>query len=184
MFFDLVINENSVTRFFASGFFTSLSLVSMTQAQAVNVNLGKGEITWARICKRLWSPGIDSEESIPPAYAAWRAGTTNRVAVPGWESISGLLKRFTNTGSVLLSPDVNLLWNCRWLKFTAGDVDSGGPKFELKISWQIFKEIRRVFLGLSGVEKSWFIKNPCVKHLVTLSLLTKNQLWSLACLRK
>ncbi len=33
----------------------------------------------ARICKRLWSPGIDSEESIPPAYVAWRAGTTNRV---------------------------------------------------------------------------------------------------------
>jgi hypothetical protein len=30
----------------------------------------------ARICKRLWSPGIDSEESIPPVYVAWRAGTT------------------------------------------------------------------------------------------------------------
>ncbi len=37
----------------------------------------------ARIFKRLRSPGIDSEESIPP----------------GWESIPGLLKRFTNTGS-------------------------------------------------------------------------------------
>ncbi len=101
----------------------SLPLVSMTQAQAVNwvnVNRRKGEITWARICKRLWSPGIDFEESVPPAYAAWRAGTTNRVAVPGWESIPGLLKRFTNTGSVLLTPDVNLLWNCRWPKFTAG----------------------------------------------------------------
>ncbi len=36
----------------------------------------------ARICKRLWSLGIDSEESIPPAYVAWRAGTTNRVVVP------------------------------------------------------------------------------------------------------
>jgi hypothetical protein len=35
-----------------------------------------------RICKRLWSPGIDSEEPIPPAYAAWQAGTTNRVVVP------------------------------------------------------------------------------------------------------
>jgi hypothetical protein len=30
----------------------------------------------ARICKRLRSPGIDSKESIPPAYVAWRAGTT------------------------------------------------------------------------------------------------------------
>jgi hypothetical protein len=25
----------------------------------------------ARICKCLWSPGINSEESIPPAYVAW-----------------------------------------------------------------------------------------------------------------
>ncbi len=37
--------------------------------------------TWARICKRLWSPEIDSEESIQLAYAAWRAGTT-RVVLP------------------------------------------------------------------------------------------------------
>jgi hypothetical protein len=36
----------------------------------------------ARICKRLRRPGIDSEDSIPPAYEAWRAGTTNRVVVP------------------------------------------------------------------------------------------------------
>ncbi len=35
-----------------------------------------------RICKRLWSPGIDSEESISPAYVAWRAGTKNRVVIP------------------------------------------------------------------------------------------------------
>ncbi len=31
---------------------------------------------------RLWSPEIDFEESIPPAYVARRAGTTNRVVVP------------------------------------------------------------------------------------------------------
>ena len=36
----------------------------------------------ARICKRLRRPGIDSEVSIPPAYVARRAGTTNRVVVP------------------------------------------------------------------------------------------------------
>ncbi len=35
----------------------------------------------ARICKRLRSQGIGSEESIPPADVAWRAGTTNRVAL-------------------------------------------------------------------------------------------------------
>jgi hypothetical protein len=29
---------------------------------------------WARIFKLLRSPGIDSKESIPPAYIAWRAG--------------------------------------------------------------------------------------------------------------
>ncbi len=29
----------------------------------------------ARICRRLQSPGIDSEESSPPAYVTWRAGT-------------------------------------------------------------------------------------------------------------
>jgi hypothetical protein len=32
---------------------------------------------WARIFKRLWSPGIDSKEWIPPAYVAWRVGTIN-----------------------------------------------------------------------------------------------------------
>jgi hypothetical protein len=36
-------------------------------------------VSWARICKRLWSPGIDTEESISPTYVAWRASTTNRV---------------------------------------------------------------------------------------------------------
>jgi hypothetical protein len=40
------------------------------------------DVTRARICKRLWSPGIDSEESISPAYVACRAGSTNRVVVP------------------------------------------------------------------------------------------------------
>jgi hypothetical protein len=29
----------------------------------------------------LRSPGIDSTESIPPPYVAWRAGTSNRVVV-------------------------------------------------------------------------------------------------------
>jgi hypothetical protein len=36
----------------------------------------------ARICNRLWSPGIDSEETIPPVKVAWQAGTTSRVVVP------------------------------------------------------------------------------------------------------
>ncbi len=36
----------------------------------------------ARICKRLWNPETNSEESIQLAYVAWRAGSTNRVVVP------------------------------------------------------------------------------------------------------
>ncbi len=46
---------------------------------------GRYQVSRARICKRLWSLGIDSEESTPPGYVVWRAGTTgttNRVAVP------------------------------------------------------------------------------------------------------
>ncbi len=42
--------------------------------------------TWARICKRLRRQGIDSEDLIPPAYVAWRAGTTNRVVVPACQA--------------------------------------------------------------------------------------------------
>ncbi len=57
----------------------------------------------ARICTRLRSPGIDSEETLPPDYIVWQAGTTDWVVVPvrqaAWKSIPGLLKRFTNTDS-------------------------------------------------------------------------------------
>jgi hypothetical protein len=35
----------------------------------------------AHICKCFRRPGIDSEDSIPPAHVAWRAVTTNRVVV-------------------------------------------------------------------------------------------------------
>ncbi len=38
-------------------------------------NLDLSTEPWARILKRLWSPGIDSKEWIPPAYVAWRAST-------------------------------------------------------------------------------------------------------------
>jgi hypothetical protein len=49
----------------------------------------------ARICKRLWRPGIDSEDSIPPAYVAWRAGTTNRVVVPARQAGNRFLGSLT-----------------------------------------------------------------------------------------
>ncbi len=51
--------------------------------------------TRARICKRLWRPGIDSEDSIPPAYVAWRAGTTNRVVVPARQAGNRFLGSLT-----------------------------------------------------------------------------------------
>jgi hypothetical protein len=73
-------------------------VVSLTEQLTFSPILGRD-----RICKRLWSPGIDSKVSIPPTYVAWRAGTTNRVIVPALqatlasgidtlESIPGLLK--------------------------------------------------------------------------------------------
>jgi hypothetical protein len=49
----------------------------------------------ARICERLWSPGIDSEDSISPAYVAWRAGTRNRVVVPARQTWSQFLGSIT-----------------------------------------------------------------------------------------
>jgi hypothetical protein len=33
----------------------------------------------ARIFKRLWSPGIESKEWIPPAYEAWRVPSLHRL---------------------------------------------------------------------------------------------------------
>jgi len=54
--------------------------------------------SWARIFKRLRSPGVDSKESIPPAYVAWRAGTSNigllyrpaRLGIDSWAPKKGL----------------------------------------------------------------------------------------------
>jgi hypothetical protein len=57
--------------------------------------LWRGKDRRARICKRWRSPGIDSRESIPTAYVAWRAGTSNRVVVPArqaWNRFLGFLK--------------------------------------------------------------------------------------------
>jgi hypothetical protein len=66
-----------------------------------------------RICKRLWSPGIDFEESMPLAYVAWRAGTTYTVVVPvrqAWNrflgSFKGLQIRALNGGTVAMESEV------------------------------------------------------------------------------
>jgi hypothetical protein len=51
-------------------------------------------MTRARICKRLRRPGIDSEDSIPPAYVAWQAGPTNRVVVHACQAVNRFLGSF------------------------------------------------------------------------------------------
>jgi hypothetical protein len=58
-----------------------------------------GPGTHTTVCKRLRSPGIDSKESIPPAYVSRRAGKITLVVVPArpgidyfLESITGLFK--------------------------------------------------------------------------------------------
>ncbi len=57
----------------------------------------------ARICTFLRRSGIDSEDSIPPAYAAWRAGTSNRVVARARQDgnrFLGSLKGLQIRGSV------------------------------------------------------------------------------------
>jgi hypothetical protein len=50
-----------------------------------------GKLGWARICNRLWSPGIDSDKSIPSAYVARRAGTKNKVFVLARQAVNRFL---------------------------------------------------------------------------------------------
>ncbi len=52
----------------------------------------------ARICKRLRRPGIDSEDSIPPAYVGWRAGI-RQIGLSFRPIRLGIDYKFTNTGS-------------------------------------------------------------------------------------
>ncbi len=67
-------------------FLCKYSVGIFKQSVGARNRVGIGLLYWptiACICKRLWSPGFDSKESI----------------FPGWESISGLHKRSTNMGS-------------------------------------------------------------------------------------
>ena len=45
---------------------------------------GMNSYHWGRIFKRLWSPGIDFKESIPPVYVARRAGTIILFLLGSW----------------------------------------------------------------------------------------------------
>ncbi len=70
---------------------------------------------WARICKRLRRPGIDSEDSIPPAYVVWRAGTTNSVIVPARQAEN----RFLGSIKGLQMRALYFIWWINW--FSAWD---------------------------------------------------------------
>jgi hypothetical protein len=72
------------TKLFKTSILANMNILTVSQTQKrsdfrSNSSVRRGNR--ARICKRLWSPGIDSEESISPAYVACRAGTTVRVVV-------------------------------------------------------------------------------------------------------
>jgi hypothetical protein len=69
-------------------------------------------VSRAGICKRLRSPGIDSKESIPPAYVAWRAGTSNEVVVPALQAGNRFLgsKKVYKFGLSDLSLLIGYLW--------------------------------------------------------------------------
>jgi hypothetical protein len=80
----------------------------------------------ARICKRLWSPRIDSEESSPPAYVSWRASTKNKVVVPAREagnrflsSIKGLqIRALATTSSYITALYIDVVIRMEpWNKF-------------------------------------------------------------------
>jgi hypothetical protein len=55
-----------------------VSIIMLYQILGPSVFAGKSSPQFsirARIFKLAWGPGIDSNELIPPAYVAWRAGT-------------------------------------------------------------------------------------------------------------
>jgi hypothetical protein len=78
----------------------------------------------ARICKRLRSPGIDSEESIPPTYSVWPGGPVRQIGFAHRSArqrnrFLGSLKRFTNTGSAVYShipvrPAARQIFSYKW----------------------------------------------------------------------
>jgi hypothetical protein len=112
--------------------------------------------TRARICKRLRSPGIDSEKSIPLDYVAWRAGTTNRVVVPARQAgnrFRGSLKRSTNTGSEPSRKEVMQWWS-----------DHQSPYLGS------FKETRTRFQPGGPVRQPYFSYRPVGLHRLAKSI--------------
>jgi hypothetical protein len=74
----------------------------------------------ARICKRLGSPGTDSKEPIPTVCVAWRAGTSNRIAVLARQA-GNRFPGSTNTGSGSLSTNLHMKFRMDrlWFRISA-----------------------------------------------------------------
>ncbi len=90
---------------------------------------GQGR-TW--ICKRLRSTGIHSIESSPP----------------GWESITGLLKRFTNWGSVFNSSMAQGKHKTKVGVLQVSDVYQQGPWCTSWLHWSKISFAEPVFVNL------------------------------------
>ncbi len=87
--------------------------VYKTKRQKIDRDYCDESSTRARICKRLKRPEIDSEDSIPPAYVAWRAGATNRVVVPARQagnrflvSLKGIHHKYGLSHNILRSTHI------------------------------------------------------------------------------
>jgi hypothetical protein len=142
-----------------------------TTAQYISILIGR-----ARICKGLWSPDIDSKELISPGNVAWRAGTTNRVAVPSHQagnrflgSLKGLQIRAQLTDNMfLVGGDPCMRKGCRVhirSKVVVGDdavLASTGLPPDLKAGglevWSVWRSA--VACGLSG-DWSWNSSKAC-----------------------
>jgi hypothetical protein len=84
-------------------------MIQREKMRVVNMAVSSTELiptqgrSWARICKCLRRPGIDTKESIPPAYVAWQAGTSkNRVVVPACQTGNRFLGSLKDSSSVVV----------------------------------------------------------------------------------
>ncbi len=81
------------------------------------------------------------QESIPPppAYVAWRAGTSNMVFVPARESIPGLLKRLQirALASINVKLKVGLFVMQRALQYYVYGYDDGQPLWNICLNFII-----------------------------------------------
>ncbi len=102
-------------------------------------------VACARICRRLRRPGIDSEESVPPAYLAWRAGTTSKVVVPAYHAGNRFLGSFRGLQILALAGRYDNPIPPRYL----------APIDSLKIPAQVFRLATDIFLYLCHVCLKW-----------------------------